>query len=168
MKKLTVTLVAAVWMTGAGAQGISRMREELAGADFVSRARVEVRIADDAAAAVRSADRDSERTSVMAYGVSLIRDNSQNARGNAQAVEAQFAELFPGIPVKMSYESPWFKVTAGGYFVNRIDAVALCGKALAQFSKAFVVQQEVSLTEIIAKEREVSAAIESKDGESKQ
>ena len=153
MKKVLLTLALALFAATAGAQGLSRVTEELARPDFTSGARIEVKVESDAAAAVRNADFGSARGSgVMAYGVRLFSDLSQNARGNAEAVRAQFAELYPGIDVKVPYESPYFWVTAGP-FVDRTEAVALCGRAAAQFPKAFVALQEVSLADIIARER---------------
>lgn len=145
-----------MWTLGAGAQGIAVVSEGLAREDSGSGARVEVRIADDAAAAVRSADHGSRHAVVTEYGVSLLRDNSQNARANARAVETQFSELYPDVYVETSYESPWFKVEAGR-FVYRIEAEALRGRVSAQFPKAVVVQREVTLDEIVAVGKTVQA-----------
>ncbi len=152
MKRALFALLFAVLATGAGAQGVARMTEELARADFASGARIEVSYRGDAEAAIRNADHTSRRTGVMAYGVSLFRDNSQNAGANAQSVRARFAGMHPEVHVTLSYENPWFKVEAGP-FVDRTDAVALCGRVLADFPKAVVIQQDVSLPGIIEAER---------------
>lgn len=152
MKKILLIALSALWALGVNAQGVARVTEELARPGFGSGARVEVSVEDDAAAAIRNADHTSGRTTVMVYGVSLLRDNSQNAGENAGAVKAKFTEMYPGVHVSLSYENPWFKVEAGP-FVDRTDAVALCGRVLAAFPKAVVIQQEVSLSEIIATER---------------
>jgi hypothetical protein len=152
VKRLLLTLIAAIAATGAGAQGVSRVTEELARADFGSDARIEIRYDGDARAAIQSADLNSGPTRVTTYGVSLFRDNSQNAGANAREVRARFAGAFPGVPVTLSYENPWFKVEAGS-FVDRIEAVALYGRVLGDFRQAVVIQQEASLTAIVNAER---------------
>jgi hypothetical protein len=164
MKRAVLTLVFAVAATCAGAQGIERVTRELARPGFGSGARIEIALEDDAAAALRNADHPSGRTTVMAYGVSLFRDNSQNAGADAQSVRAQFAEIYPDVPVTLSYENPYFKVETGP-FIDRVDAVALCGKVLsAGFRQAVVSQREVSLADIIATERtEPALSVETAD-----
>ena len=155
MKKVLLAFAFALAATGAGAQGIARMTEELARADFASGARIEVGYRGDAETTIRNADHTSGRTGVIAYGVSLFRDNSQNAGANAQSVRARFADMYPGVPVELSYENPYFKVEAGP-FVDRIDAEALRGRVSAVFNTAVVTQQEASLLGIIKAERRES------------
>ncbi len=120
-----------------GAEGIDGVRWSLSRADSLSGARIEVVETPDAARALELL---MPPQNTVYYGVSLFRDNSQSARENARAVAARFADMFPDIPVAVSYESPYFKVTAGS-FPDRVDAIALCGRVLPQFSKAVVVQQ---------------------------
>lgn len=115
-----------------------------------------------AADALRGSDAAGGRTQVMAYGVSLLRDNSQNARANAYGIASRFGELFPGIGVEVRYDSPWFTVTAGR-FVDRTDAVALCGRVLSQFPKAMVMQRESSTAQIIDTYRKAISTSESEE-----
>lgn len=153
MKRLLLILAAAVLMPGAaGAQGIWRMTTELARADIVTGAAVEVNVADDAARAVDIAGMNHGRTSLTIYGIGIFRDNSQDGRGNAQAAKARFSEMYPGIDVRLTYENPWFWVTAGNFF-DRMDAVALCGRVVDQFPQAVIRQQEISIAEFIAREK---------------
>jgi hypothetical protein len=136
------------------------VKEELGRADFglsnsgslASGARVQVRMADSTAALISAADNNPERTSATVYGVRLFSDNSQNARENAYAAASQFSALQPDIPVGVTYASPHFLVTAGR-MIDRVDAVALCGRVLAQFPKAMVVQLEIPLAELIVAQR---------------
>lgn len=100
------------------------------------------------AEAVRNADRSSGRTHIMAYRVRLFSDNSQNARANAYAAAEQFRVAYPGVVVEVSYEVPYFWVTAGN-FTDHADAVALRGKALLQFPKAVVARQEVPIAAVV-------------------
>ena len=152
MKRTLLTLLSVVCVAGAAAQGVARVSEELARPDFESGARIEVHVSDDAVRAVRNADRNSERTSITGYGVNLFSDNSQDGRRNAYAAAERFAEMYPDIQVDVSYENPWFKVTAG-YFLDRTDAIALCGRILAQFRTAVVITLELPVASIVAAER---------------
>ncbi len=151
MKKILILLVFAALALDAGAQGIQRERAELA-RQGANRARVEVTEEADAARAVAAADRVSRKDKITGYRVSLFRDNSQTAGENARSVAAQFREQFPDIPVQVAYESPYFKVTAGN-FVDKVDAIALCGKALSHFPKAVVMQEEISVSDIVSQPR---------------
>ncbi len=148
MKKLLFVMLAALWALGADAQGVARMSEELPRQDPASGARIELRVADDAAEALHGADHRTARRKIVAYGVSLFRDNSQNARVNAYNTSEKFSEAQPGVSVEVKYESPWFRVEAG-WFVDRTDAVALCGRILGAFPKAVVVQREVVVGEVM-------------------
>jgi len=117
-------------------------------------ASVGVRVEQSAAGVLRGSGSAGTSASVMGFTVSLFRDNTQNARANSYEVAAQFSEAFPGIEVEVSYQAPWFRVTAGR-FIDRTDAVAICGRAAAQFKKAVVVQQEFTLQQIIDSEKAV-------------
>ncbi|MDR2890706.1 MAG: hypothetical protein LBV18_03770 [Alistipes sp.] len=147
MKKAILFFVFVLAASGAGAQGIARMRSSLATAGQ-SGQRVEVNETASAAAAIAAADRNGRTTRVMTYSVSLFRDNSQSAGANARAVATKFKAMYADIPVEVSYESPYFKVTAGS-FIDRIGAIALCGRILAEFPKAVVIQQDVPVGRIL-------------------
>jgi len=173
MKKVFLFLVAALWVAGARAQssGWTQLPElQSAGrrialvdgatvlpqcADLARSeggARIEVLVEGTAAEALRAARKTASAPTMTTFAVSLIRDNTQNARANTYAVAAEFREAFPGIGVEVSYEAPWFRATAGR-FVDRTDAVALCGRALQKFKKAIVIQQELPLAQIIEGEQ---------------
>ncbi|MDR2912056.1 MAG: SPOR domain-containing protein [Alistipes sp.] len=144
-------------------QGVARVREELSRPEFTSGARIEVREQADAAAAIRCADAAPHRATMTVYGVSLFRDNSQSAGESARSVARQFREAHPGVAVTVSYESPYFRVEAGG-FVDRTDAVALCGRVIGQFPKAVVIRSEVSVSEAVsAALRAADLAVDSVD-----
>lgn len=156
MKKALLFILFAVWTLWAGAQGMARVGRELARPEPVSGARIDLRVVEDAAGAVMNADRNTERTNIMAYRVRLFSDNSQNARGNAYEVAELFASMYPGTVVEVSYEIPYFWVTAG-YFTDHTDAVALRGRVLTRFPKAVVVRQEVPIADVIASGKEDAA-----------
>ncbi len=153
MKKALLLMISVVWAFMVGAQGIARIGEELARPEPASGARIEVRMESDAAQAVQKADHSRINTSTIpAYRVRIFSDNSQNARGNAYRAQEQFAELYPGITVDVSYEVPYFWVTAG-VFADHLEAVALRGRVLTHFKQAVVVRQEIPLEALIVSEK---------------
>lgn len=155
MKKILLTILFTAPIAGAAAQGIQKMRANLERPEGANRARVEVVEEPDAARAVAAADRIARLDRISGYRVSLFRDNSQTAGENARAVAAQFRERFPGVPVQVAYESPYFKVTAGN-FIDKVDAIALWGKSLPHFPKAVVIQEEVSVQDVISQQKDAS------------
>lgn len=145
-------MIFAVLAAGAGAQGIQRTRTALDRSDGPGRARVEVVEEPDAARAVAAADATGRIIEIDGYRVSLFRDNKQSSGDDARSVAAQFKERFPGIPVQVVYKSPYFAVTAGAYS-ERVDAIALWGKALPHFRKAVVVEEKITVADIISQQR---------------
>ncbi len=143
MKYCVLIFVALMTGLGAQAQGLERVRWGLAMADSLNGARVEVVETPDAAAALSDLKWIEGGSKMLVYGVLLFSDNTQNARENARSVAGRFADIFPETVVEVSYESPHFKVTAGKY-IDKIDAIALCGKALPHFTKAVVIQHEIA------------------------
>ncbi len=149
MKKTLLLFVFAAVAFSASAQGIQRERAALARPDSFTHARVEVTEEPDAARSIAAVDRVTRKDKITGYRVSLFRDNTQTAGQNARSVAGQFREQFPGIPVYVGYESPYFKVTAGN-FVDKVDAIALCGKALSYFRTAVVMQEEIAVSDIVS------------------
>ena len=108
-------------------------------------AKVEVVERGDAAQIVgtMSAARASQK--INGYRVRLFFDNSQNAKQAAAATLARFKEAFPDIPASLSYDNPYFKVTAGNCLTAE-EAVILWGQVKESFDKAFVTREEISLS----------------------
>lgn len=150
MKKTLLFIIFAFVSSAVNAQGIGRARSSLDTPAGSSGARIEVRETPDAALAIAAADHNGRVTRVMTYSVSLFRDNSQTAGANARAVASRFADMYGDIPVEVSYESPYFMVTAGS-FIDRTSALALCGKVVGAFPKAVVVQEEVGIEKIVSR-----------------
>jgi hypothetical protein len=152
---LTVFTLAGV---SAHAQGVARVREELASPAPFTGVSVKVVEQADAARAVAAADRNAGAKKITCYHVSLFRDNSQSAGANARAIVAQFRELFPEVSVELGYETPYFRVVAGT-FIDHLDAIALCGKAISTFPKAVVVRSEMEVSSAIARRKAASFVI---------
>jgi hypothetical protein len=155
MKKIFLIALFALLGAGASAQGIRIIRQQLA-VPGAGGARIEVTEQADAARAIEAADRMAHVETVDGYRVSLFRDNKQNSGEDARTVATQFKERFPGIAVSVSYESPYFKVTAGG-FIDRVDAIALHGKVLPYFPKAVVIMEKgIPIADIITQDKAIA------------
>jgi hypothetical protein len=156
MKRFIIIILFAVVAVNASAQGIRHIRQGLAMPSGRGGARIEVVEEADAARAIEAGDRTAHIEAVDGYRVSLFRDNKQNSGEDARAVAAQFKERFPGIAVSVTYESPYFKVTAGN-FIDRVDAIALHGKALPYFPKAVVIMEKgIPIADIIGQDKAVA------------
>lgn len=118
------------------AQGIEGVRRGLA-------PQIEVRETPDAQAVTAALDAAPRAERITVYAVRLLSDNSQNAGANARAAAARFNETF-GAEARVDYQTPYFRVTVGR-FVDRTDAVALCGRVLGVFPKSFVVEEHISV-----------------------
>lgn len=107
-------------------------------------ARVTVTEYDDAAQAVAEAVRSVRRPALKAYRVCIFADNGQDARAGAAAAKSLFEETFPGTPVYMFYENPYFRVTVGNCLTVE-EAIILKGQVSGTFPKAFPKSEQLSL-----------------------
>ncbi len=113
-------------------------------------ARVSVVEYGDAEQAVAQASRQQARLRVRGYRVCIYMDNGQSgqdARAGAVAAKTQFEENYPGVPVHMVYENPYFKVRVGNCLTAE-EAIILKGKISGMFPKAFLTREEFSLADL--------------------
>lgn len=82
---------------------------------------------------------------IKGYRVRIFFDNSQDARSQSYAVERDFKTKHPFIPVYLTYETPYFKITVGDCMTKE-EATMLWGKLLAEYPKAFIVSEEIPLS----------------------
>ncbi len=132
---------------GANAQGIARMRENLAKPDATHGAQALVIYHNSVVEPLQIADRNGRQSKVPCYRIGLFLDNSQSAGAGANACALQFREMFPGVACDVSYASPYFKVVVGHY-TDHLDAVAMRGILLAKFPKAVIVKDEISASSV--------------------
>lgn len=123
--------------TVSNGQSIGRVRADL-------KPEIQVTETPDAERIISYFDSQPRQPKVTMYAVRLFSDNSQSARASAHSAANRFENLMEGIEPRVTYEIPYFRVTAGR-FIDRTDAVALCGKVLGAFPKAFVVEEEVTI-----------------------
>ena len=139
---------AAVALTFAAAAQTGRIddfRRQLAQGDPPTGARVTVSEDPGAAAAVKQAQAQTPAAKVRGYRVRIFFDNGQFARQKAGEALAQFRSLYPGVPVYLTYENPYFKVSAGNCITSE-EAVILWGNVKNNFDRAFVVREDIPLS----------------------
>ena len=102
----------------------------------------------DASEALARAGRSHSRLRFRGYRVCIFFDNGQNARKGAEAARALFAETFPDTRVYMTYNAPYFTVTAGDC-VTAEEAIILMGRVRGVFPKAFLKNEELSVADLV-------------------
>ncbi len=82
------------------------------------------------------------------YRIGIFFDNGANAREKALAARQAFAEAFPDEKVYLTYENPYFKVTAGNC-VNSEEAIVLLGKIRSRFPEAYLMREDLTVADLI-------------------
>lgn len=129
------------------AQRTDQFVQELAVSDSLTGATITVREHGATARAVRGAER-QESEKINGYRVRIFFDNSQNARAHASNMHTQFAELFPNVPVYVSYEQPYWRVTVGNCY-DMEEALILWGRVKESFTGAFPIRVEIPAEEFL-------------------
>lgn len=128
----------------AGAQNVQGVIRKLAVPDPTNRADVAVTQHGDLAEIVSGMEAVRKPDKISGYRVRIFFDNSQYARERAQHARSRFAELYPGIPVYMNYENPYFKVSVGNCVTNE-EAITLWGRVKKDFETAFVTVDQIQV-----------------------
>ena len=83
---------------------------------------------------------------VTEYGdaAEAVAETWRGARAGAAAAKELFEETFPGTPVYMFYENPYFRVTVGNCLTLE-EAIILKGRVSGTFPKAFPKSEPLSL-----------------------
>lgn len=76
------------------------------------------------------------------YRVRLYFDNKQDSRARSENIVARFNEDYPEIKAYRSYESPFFKVTAGN-FRTRSEAFYFLEKIKNDYPSSFVLKDDI-------------------------
>jgi len=143
-------LAAAFGAEAAAAQSLESFKRRLTQPAPAERsedvARVTVAEYGDAAQAVAQAVSNVRHPTLKAYRVCIFADNGQDARAGAVAAKELFEENFPGIPVYIFYENPYFRVTAGNCLTVE-EAIILRGRIAGTFPKAFPKSEQLSLSD---------------------
>lgn len=110
----------------------------------VSPARVDVEEYGNAARVVARAVSEYRNHYITGYRIVFFLDNGADARLKAVEAKDLFDETFGGVRTHMSYETPYFKVSAGDC-VTKEEAIILLGRIRTKFPKAFITQEKFQL-----------------------
>lgn len=86
--------------------------------------------------------------SVEGYRIGIFFDNGASARANARRVVERCDSLFADIPVSMSYDNPYFKVSAG-YCTSQQEAVMMLNRIQRHFPNAYLMRDVITTDNII-------------------
>ena len=147
---ILATLTLLLLATAAGAQSLERFKQRLAEPAGSNGARVTATEYGEAASvAARAAQQGSNaRKTVRGYRVCIFFDNSPNARAEATEAKKQFEELYNDTKVYLTYDNPYWRVTAGNCLTAE-EAIILKGRVSNTFPKAFVKNEELTLTDLL-------------------
>ena len=59
-----------------------------------------------------------------------------------------FEEAFPEVKVYLSYENPYFKVSAGNCVTSE-EAIVLLGKIRTRFPEAYLMREDLTVADLI-------------------
>ena len=88
----------------------------------------------------------AEPKKVSGYRIVIFMKNAQSARREAVAVQEEFAAQFADVPSYMTYENPYFKISAGNCTTPE-EAMILLGRLRKAYPKAFVVRENINIEE---------------------
>ena len=82
------------------------------------------------------------------YRIHIFMEIGNEALTHAEKVKKQFEEVFPDIPIYLSYSEPYFRLRAGD-FRNRVEAEQCLHRIKPQFREAFVTADMVYEPKIV-------------------
>ena len=147
-----ILVVAVAWSSSAAAQNIGTFRQRLATPHYDGSghaAAVEIEECGSAADAVRRADSAEKQHSINGYRVTIFFDNSHTARAEAERRMSEFMAGYPDIRCYLRYENPYFKVVVGNCATAE-DAVLLLGRIRKDFPEAYIMREEIRITEMVS------------------
>lgn len=149
--KRVVVFAAIALFAAASAQNIVTFKEQLSAPvkiDSLTTINATVKVTEhlDAAQIVATTPV-KEQTTVNGYRVMLFMSNSQNARAEAFAACDTLALRLPGVQTYVTYDNPYFKV-ASGNCTSQEEALQLLEKIKSSFPKAFIMRENIPLTEL--------------------
>lgn len=86
-------------------------------------------------------------TSVNGYRIMLFMSNSQTARADAFAACDSLAVRMPSLKTYVTYDNPYFKVTAGNCTTQE-EALILLERVKYSFPKAFIMRESIPMNEL--------------------
>lgn len=150
MKRLFIAIF--VFATVAvSAQNLRTFKEHLSSpvkVDSLTTIRTTVEIVEhDDAALITDRVAPNRATSVNGYRIMLFMSNSQSARADAFAACDSLALRMPQLKTYVTYDNPYFKVTAGNCTTQE-EALILLERVKPTFPKAFIMRENIPMEEL--------------------
>ena len=151
MKKI-ITAAAVLLFFAASAQNLTTFKSRLGAPvqiDSLTTVRSTVQVTEhgDAAQIITRAASTVRPQSVNGYRIMLFMSNSQSARTDAFAACDSLAGRMPSLPTYVTYDNPYFKVTAGNC-TSQEEALILLERIKPTFPKAFIMRENIPLEEL--------------------
>lgn len=146
MKKnlIIIMLILLPFVGGAQTVPYGELKREMAKPDSLTGATIIIRESAKLEEISRRKIDTTANPKVKIFRVRIFFDNTQRARTTAMETATRFTELFPDIPIDVSHENPYFKVTVGQCLTEE-EALVVWGRIKADFEKAFVTREDVPL-----------------------
>lgn len=147
---ILLTLFVTLCSVDMQAQTLSAFRDSLSKPfpAFAGASTVTVSEHGDAMDAVAKAAHENLRLRFKGYRVCIFFDNGQDARAGAEAARSLFTATYPTTKVYISYNAPYFTVTAGDC-VTAEEAIILMGRIRETFPKAFPRSEELTVADLL-------------------
>ena len=133
------------------AQNLRTFKEHLSSpvkVDSLTTIRTTVEIVEhDDAALITDRVAPNRATSVIGYRIMLFMSNSQSARADAFAACDSLALRMPQLKTYVTYDNPYFKVTAGNCTTQE-EALILLERVKPSFPKAYIMRENISMEEL--------------------
>lgn len=85
----------------------------------------------------------NNKRTIQGYRVRIYFDNTQNARSASEQALGRFTAMNHVVSAYRSYQTPFFKVTAGD-FRTRSEAIELLERLKYEFPSAFIVKETIN------------------------
>lgn len=145
------TLLGVALTTSLGAQTLNDYRKSLefgGSGNPSNKAQITIREDNSARIALTDLAARSHKSLVDGYRIGVYFDNGASARANAMKVVEQCKKYFGDIPVTMTYDNPYFKVSAG-YCIDDEEAIMMLNRIQEQFPKAYLMREQISPADLV-------------------
>ncbi len=99
------------------------------------------------------------------YRIGIFFDNGATARAMAEEVMQRCDSLLGDIPATMSYDNPYFKVSAG-YCINPEEAVMMLHRVQRIFPQAYLMRENITPNDLV-KSREAELNLQLREEQAK-
>ncbi len=147
LKLYIISLAAATLSaTTLNAQTLSSFQRKLEfqkSSDPLNSAQVTIRQDNSARLALSELATRPLESQVEGYRIGIFFDNGASARTNAMNVVKECKKHFGDIPTTMTYDNPYFKVSAG-YYIDSEEAIMTLNRIQKYFPKAYLMREQIT------------------------